>query len=73
MLVIATEINCDLCAPCSCVSLQVNFPQFKFPQSVVNCFDESWELCPRSAFPEVVSLLESPAQTICDGNKHLCR
>lgn len=36
MLVTATEINCDLRAPCSCVSLQVNFPQFKFTQIVVN-------------------------------------
>lgn len=63
MLVIATEINCDLRAPCSYVSLEVNFPQFKFTQIIVNCFDESWELRPSLAFPEVVSLLGSPAQT----------
>lgn len=32
---------------------------------------DSWELCPTSAFPEVLSLLDS-LQTICDGKRYLC-
>lgn len=72
MLATVTKINCDLSAPRSCVFQQVNLPQFKFTQIIVNCFDECWDLCPSSAFPEVGSLLGSPAQTR-DSNKHLCR
>lgn len=61
----------DLRAPCSCISLQVNFPQSKSTQIIVYCFDESWDLRPSSAFLEVVNLLESPAPTTCDSNKNM--
>lgn len=36
----------------------------------MNSLADSWELCPASAFSEVVSLLDS-LQTIYDGSKYL--